>query len=785
VLDFWKEFDLDGRRLVLDKTCIEVREAKTSSINGRKRLNELTKSFRAKPREEQLNAVSEVLKAYQDEIDQLSRRSKLSESAFYGLYKSIFEAPDPAIAIEGLITMVTSSSTYQLEIQRLESELKQYDEEFQQLKNQDITIRRLEDQIQEFKDSIEDKVAEAVALRTVEIEELSESKIGEIQELQKMAEKRLAAAVESMKAAQLSADRAQGQLYEISSQGEIRINALIVENQMLGESSERYQSRIGELESEVQNLRTSASLMKHTSPRKSSSSDRLAGDASGSLDTENTETLYIVINDLRKELAEKQEAARSARQTVESSLRETTQHLARERDQLAKTRQELAERPTFDDLLAVKRQLRMLQRVAFNVEEDDDEDCEGSTSNTNPENTAEDGKAKRGSCLDEKSQLEILLAQRMKSLETELSEARRALREAKQQEISSKDTISTLKKSLETSNALVVRLEADLESQTKGARVGGGGRGRGADGKGTHAGSGGGAHGNTDLAELLGVDLDDTTQEWESSRPGSPRKAPKGMSTSGVGTGAGMVGSLGKQSASSGDGNNSGNQQMITILQSQRDRYKERLGTIEQQVLSLQQQVKQAQDSKHQLEADNLELYGKIRFLQNYKSGSSGSHLVTRMDFSGTPSKTKGSYGNSYGCGHRTEEFRSNDDGLDYEEDIEARYHSLYEQRMNPFAEFSQHEKQRKLKELNVADRIVLNTVLAFISNQTGRTLVVAYLGAMHLLVFIVLYYVSHHVHHGCDPSLDHTHHYDHAEVDASHHIASGITHAVAAATRL
>ena len=29
------------------------------------------------------------------------------------------------------------------------------------------------------------------------------------------------------------------------------------------------------------------------------------------------------------------------------------------------------------------------------------------------------------------------------------------------------------------------------------------------------------------------------------------------------------------------------------------------------------------------------------------------------------------------------------------------------------------------------------------------------YLGAMHLLVFITLYYSAHHVHYGCDPALD------------------------------
>lgn len=109
-------------------------------------------------------------------------------------------------------------------------------------------------------------------------------------------------------------------------------------------------------------------------------------------------------------------------------------------------------------------------------------------------------------------------------------------------------------------------------------------------------------------------------------------------------------------------------------------------------------------------------------------------------------------------AGHRrvTEETRCND--CDDEEEmlglrVEDHYHALYEERMNPFdqvllllpigaahtlshlhapvclsvclcicfLQFSLREKQRKLNELPVADRIILNTAMALISSQVGR----------------------------------------------------------------
>lgn len=136
IIGFWKQFDLDAKRSAWDKTCTELREQKTSSITGRKRLNELTKSFRARSKEEQMVSMAELLKAYQEEIDQLSRRSKFSESAYFAIYKTLYDAPDPVPCMEHLMNNAINGSSHALEIERLRAELSHYDEEFQRLKNQ-------------------------------------------------------------------------------------------------------------------------------------------------------------------------------------------------------------------------------------------------------------------------------------------------------------------------------------------------------------------------------------------------------------------------------------------------------------------------------------------------------------------------------------------------------------------------------------------------------------------------------------------------------------------------
>jgi homeobox protein cut-like len=368
-LEFWKDFDLETKRLTLDKSCVEMREMKTASINGRKKLNEATKAFRSKTREEQVLGMTELLKLYQDEIDQLSNRSKFSEKSFYNLYKQVYDAPNPVTAIEGLINLVTAGSTNTLEIERLKSELNQYDEEFQQLKNQDITIRRLEEQLQEYRDQIEDKVVEEVMKRTAEVEDQAGAKVAAVKEVSRAAEKRLAAAVESMRQAQASADRAQTQMFEISSQAEERVSALSAENGILAEGSERLEAQVGELEGEVEMLKSALA----TAVAGGAGASAMGSPLKGGSSADDTETLQMVVSELRSEIRKKEETFRAERQRLDGQQREVAQQLAREKEALGKVRLELAERPTKDDLVSVRRQLKMLQRVAFNVEDEDNE----------------------------------------------------------------------------------------------------------------------------------------------------------------------------------------------------------------------------------------------------------------------------------------------------------------------------------------------------------------------------------------------------------------------------
>ena len=62
--------------------------------------------------------------------------------------------------------------------------------------------------------------------------------------------------------------------------------------------------------------------------------------------------------------------------------------------------------------------------------------------------------------------------------------------------------------------------------------------------------------------------------------------------------------------------------QMTAILQSQRDRYKDKLAQSEASLCKLQEQLDQVTTQKQQLQAENVALFRKVKFLSSYNTNS-------------------------------------------------------------------------------------------------------------------------------------------------------------------
>lgn len=223
-LDFFTH-KCDTSKLVkrLDDECKAAAEKLEKSAKTRKQLAEETKETKRSASSQTevpavLDAFSKLLKLYQTEIDFLTKRAKSAEATLGEVYETLYEAPPVAPIIQQAIASDQALSKHKFETVKLQAELSEFESEFSNLKNQDITIRQLEDQIvglqEEIakKEKVEAMASELVKEKMVEDQD-TRRELDEMKEFLDRAEKD---AQEQRKAA----DTARAELYEMRSQYE-------------------------------------------------------------------------------------------------------------------------------------------------------------------------------------------------------------------------------------------------------------------------------------------------------------------------------------------------------------------------------------------------------------------------------------------------------------------------------------------------------------------------------------------------------------------------------------
>jgi len=214
---------------------------------------------------------------------------------------------------------------------------------------------------------------------------------------------------------------------------------------------------------------------------------------------------------------------------------------------------------------------------------------------------------------------------------------------------------------------------------------------------------------------------------------------------------------------------------LLTILTSQRDRFKRRVGELDDRAARLEQEKIAAEDAKAKLEADSVQLYEKLQYVQNYYAkqlaSSNGRTTILRVDAEGIP-VTDGVVASStaqsqraknarYSCGAVTLNIESERTaaavdgmrrraarygcfgGAHAESDIPggdtggvvSRYRRKYLARLNPFAAFRQREVDDSASSLPIHDRIGFTSGKMLMTNRTSRTVFSVYLILLHVFL--------------------------------------------------
>jgi homeobox protein cut-like len=156
---------------------------------------------------------------------------------------------------------------------------------------------------------------------------------------------------------------------------------------------------------------------------------------------------------------------------------------------------------------------------------------------------------------------------------------------------------------------------------------------------------------------------------------------------------------------------------ILPMITAQRDRFKKRNTQLENELSESHRTVSSLRQEVASLQKDNLNLYEKTRYVSSYNRS--------------TPTSSASAY--STNPNPSTIQMTSTTD----------RYRSAYESNISPFAVFRGRESARAYKRMSLPERIVFSITRMVLATRTSRNLFAAYCLALHLLVFMTLYWLG------------------------------------------
>ncbi|CAN6281691.1 unnamed protein product [Urochloa humidicola] len=634
VCSFWKDFDLEKERSGLDEQGLKIAENQETSQKNRRKLAENTRDFKKASSDEKLSLFNSLLKSYQEEVDNLTKRAKFGENAFLNIYQKLYEAPDPYPALASMADQDQKLSELETENRKMKLELEEYRAEAAHLKNQQATIRRLEERNRQLEQQMEEKVREMVEMKQRSMAEDSQKTLEALKDRERSLQDQLRQATESVKNMQKLHESAQSQLFELRTQSEEDRAAKESEVSLLLDEVERAQARLISLEREKGDLR---SQLQTTNEDASKSSDYL--ESSDILES-SLNAKEKIISELNAELRNIESALSNEREMHVNELKKLTALLTEKESALMELKKELQERPTQKLVDDLKKKVQILQAVGYNSIEA--EDWELATNG------------------EEMSKLEALLLDKNRKMEHELTQLKVKISEKTSLLEEAEKRIAELTSKVEEQKKLILKLEDDI---LKG-------------------------YSSTDRRSSL-------LNDWDLQEIGSS-EASEGTDP---------------RHASPDQDQNS----MLKVICNQRDRFRARLRETEEELRKLKEKHEMLTVELEKTKADNVQLYGKIRYVQDY----SHDKIVSR------------------GPKKYAEDIESGSS------DVEAKYKKMYEDDINPFAAFSKKEKDQRYKELGLRDKITLSSGRFLLGNKYARTFIFFYSIGLHLLVFTLLYRMS------------------------------------------
>jgi homeobox protein cut-like len=247
----WKDINLSELQKTLDTQGIALVDQQKESVIGRRALADKTKDFKKIPDAEKLNAFKGLLKAYQTEIDSLTKRAKVSENAFLNVYKVLAEAPDPYPLLEAAVDQtvkVAEAQDMEATLQRLREENVSLKKRVSDFSSVETAKRKAESPAEELEMKMDDLIRDKISQKETELHATYDERLRNYEEREQDLQRQVSLAKNQLRDLRTSNDSNQAKLLNHSQRQDQEVVAKLAEMDMVVADLERANGRVATVE---------------------------------------------------------------------------------------------------------------------------------------------------------------------------------------------------------------------------------------------------------------------------------------------------------------------------------------------------------------------------------------------------------------------------------------------------------------------------------------------------------------------------------------------------------
>ncbi|XP_053786337.1 protein CASP isoform X9 [Desmodus rotundus] len=354
MFQYWKRFDLQQLQRELDATATVLANRQDESEQSRKRLIEQSREF----------------KKNTPEIDALSKRSKEAEAAFLNVYKRLIDVPDPVPALDlgqQLQLKVQRLHDIETENQKLRETLEEYNKEFAEVKNQEVTIKALKEKIREYEQTLKNQ-AETIALeKEQKLQNDFAEKERKLHETQMSTTSKLEEAEHKVQTLQTALEKTRTELFDLKTKYDEEITAKADEIEMIMTDLERANQRAEVAQREAESLREQLSSANHS--LQLASQIQKAPDVEQAIEVLTRSSLEVELAAKEREIAQLvedvqrlQASLTKLRENSASQISQLEQQLSAKNSTLKQLEEKLKGQADYEE---VKKELNILKSMEF------------------------------------------------------------------------------------------------------------------------------------------------------------------------------------------------------------------------------------------------------------------------------------------------------------------------------------------------------------------------------------------------------------------------------------